>query len=140
MSDFDKAIAALVAVEVNKQLGERNSLPNVKRPDVTADQWKDIIALEAWALIPKADGEVFTDEDGIEWDYILETTAIQVGHWQMSESTIRDAAFNVGAPAPFRKLRINLQTDARFVIGKESYTHKDSDNKSSYRKARCLIK
>ena len=98
MSDFDKAIAALVAVEVNKQLGERNSLPFVKRAAVTADQWKALVLIEAWDLMYSARGKGdgwLQIELSDEWKYPI---------W----GVLSDAAFNITAPARFGKSELSF--------------------------------
>ena len=96
MSELD--ITALVAAEVKKQLGARNSLPNVKRAAVTVDEWKGLVIIEAWDLmIGKFDDAKF-----------LQMPAGKSKRISITGDTLKNAAFNVNAPARFGKEALNL--------------------------------
>ena len=101
MSELDKVIAALVAVEVNKQLGERNSLPNVKRAAVTADEWRALILLEAWRLAVANPSTVTIHyKDGFYWHLFDRDLVSYEGY--VDGGLISDAIHNINAPAKFR--------------------------------------
>ena len=138
MSELDKVVAALVATEVAKQLGERNSLPNVKRADVTAEQWRDIIALEVWELLPKAP-KPYYDDDGVAYEYLYQKYYHSERGFEVNADIISDAVHNVGAPAKFRSTHIDLLRNRRFEFLKGGFNIYNN-SKDVYRKGRCLVK
>ena len=98
MSELDKVVAALVATEVSKQLGERNSLPYVKRSNVTAAQWRALVVIEAWDLLSAShNNAVAINFRLMKGEYV-----------HINRDILGDAAFNVGAPAKFGKMDLNL--------------------------------
>ena len=104
MSELDTVVASLVAAEVKKQLGERNSsLPYVKRAAVTADEWKRLVIIETWDLFYKGK-TVTVDHDGVEW-----YQSRMYNHTYIHDLPLADAAFNVNAPARFGKLDLQFK-------------------------------
>ena len=120
MSELDKVVAALVATEVTKQLGERNSLPYVKRAAVTAAQWRELVTLEAWAIATDIDSaEWYIDADGVKWYSIIDDSVI----WgsTLSARCVGDAVHNLNAPVRFRNSGIDLDANVLFVAKGNCY-------------------